>query len=53
LKENIIIGKLIPAGTGIDSFKRKYLGDDISELEKQAREEEILEIGLDKISLGK
>ncbi len=26
LKENIIIGKLIPAGTGIKSFKKKYLG---------------------------
>ena len=24
LKENIIIGKLIPAGTGIESFKEKY-----------------------------
>ena len=53
LKENIIIGKIIPAGTGIDSFKRKYIGEDISTLEKQAREEEVLEIGLDKISLNK
>ena len=52
LKENVIIGKLIPAGTGIPSFRRKYLGDDISELEQQAREEEQMEIGLDKISLG-
>ena len=25
LKENVIIGKLIPAGTGIKSFKKKYL----------------------------
>jgi DNA-directed RNA polymerase subunit beta' len=25
LKENVIIGKLIPAGTGIKSFKQKYL----------------------------
>ncbi len=25
LKENIIVGKLIPAGTGISSFKQKYL----------------------------
>jgi DNA-directed RNA polymerase subunit beta' len=37
LKENIIIGKLIPAGTGITSFRKKYLGDDYSELEQQAR----------------
>lgn len=40
LKENIIIGKLIPAGTGIPSFSKKYLGDDDSELEKQAQQEE-------------
>ena len=26
LKENVIIGKLIPAGTGIKSFRKKYLG---------------------------
>ena len=30
LKENVIIGKLIPAGTGVQSFKKKYL-DEISE----------------------
>lgn len=28
LKENVIIGKLIPAGTGIKSFRDKYLGLD-------------------------
>ncbi len=30
LKENVIVGKLIPAGTGIASFREKYLGDDVS-----------------------
>ncbi len=40
LKENVIVGKLIPAGTGIRSFREKYLGDDLSELEKQALQEE-------------
>jgi DNA-directed RNA polymerase subunit beta' len=40
LKENVIVGKLIPAGTGVKSFREKYLGDDISALEKQARKEE-------------
>ena len=40
LKENVIVGKLIPAGTGVKSFREKYLGDDVSELEKQAQEEE-------------
>ncbi len=51
LKENVVIGKLIPAGTGIPSFKIKNIGEEISELERKAREEEQLEIGLDKISL--
>ncbi|MCK4264754.1 DNA-directed RNA polymerase subunit beta' [Candidatus Babeliales bacterium] len=52
LKEAITVGKLIPAGTGVPSFELKYLGEDISELERQAREEEQLEKGLDKISLA-
>jgi DNA-directed RNA polymerase subunit beta' len=37
LKENVMIGKLIPAGTGVKSFRAKYLGDDLSELERQAQ----------------
>lgn len=41
LKENIIIGKLIPAGTGIKSFRVKYLGNNESELERQAKVEEM------------
>jgi DNA-directed RNA polymerase subunit beta' len=40
LKENVIVGKLIPAGTGIKSFREKYLGDDSSDLERRARREE-------------
>lgn len=40
LKENIIIGKLIPAGTGIKSFRVKYLGNNESEYERQAHAEE-------------
>jgi len=28
LKENVIVGKVIPAGTGINSFRKKYLGDE-------------------------
>lgn len=43
LKENVIVGKLIPAGTGLPSFRKHYLGDDVSELEKQAQEEEMRE----------
>jgi len=41
LKENVIVGKVIPAGTGIKSFRQKYLGDDMSDLERQAQEEEM------------
>jgi len=44
LKENVIVGKLIPAGTGIKSFRHKYLGDDVSELERQAQQEEDLDV---------
>ncbi len=44
LKENVIVGKLIPAGTGIPSFRAKYLGDDVSEIEQKARREEGLEM---------
>lgn len=51
LKENVIIGKLIPAGTGVSSFRLKHLGEDVSELEQQARSEEQLEMSLDEISL--
>jgi len=51
LKENVVIGKLIPAGTGIPSFRLKHIGEEISDLEKRAREEEQLEIGLENINL--
>lgn len=40
LKENVIVGKLIPAGTGIKSFRERCLGEDISELEQRALVEE-------------
>ncbi len=51
LKENVVIGKLIPAGTGVSSFSRRYIGEEVSELEQRARDEEQLEIGLDSVSL--
>ena len=44
LKENVIVGKLIPAGTGVKSFRKKYLGDDLSDLERQAQEGERREV---------
>ena len=40
LKENVIVGKLIPTGTGIASFRQKYLGDGLTDLERQAQQEE-------------
>jgi DNA-directed RNA polymerase subunit beta' len=43
LKENVIIGKLIPAGTGLTQFRDKYLGTDESDFERQARIEEMNE----------
>jgi len=48
LKENVIVGKLIPAGTGIASFKKKYLGSDMSDTERQAQQGELQEVGLTK-----
>ncbi len=35
LKENVIVGKLIPAGTGIKSFREKYLDTDFSDFDQQ------------------
>ena len=46
LKENVIVGKLIPAGTGVASFRKKYLGAELSDVERQAQQEEQQEIGL-------
>jgi DNA-directed RNA polymerase subunit beta' len=51
LKENVIIGKLIPAGTGVSVFEKRHIGEAISDFEKKARAEELLEIGLDAVSL--
>jgi DNA-directed RNA polymerase subunit beta' len=51
LKENVTIGKLIPAGTGIKSFRRKYLGEDVSDLERQAQEEEMRAINKQATSM--
>jgi DNA-directed RNA polymerase subunit beta' len=45
LKENVIVGKVIPAGTGIKSFRARYLGEDVSDFEKQAHAEEMRAVG--------
>jgi DNA-directed RNA polymerase subunit beta' len=44
LKENVSIGKLIPGGTGIRSFREHYIGEDISEAEKVAQAQEQKEL---------
>ena len=41
LKENLVIGKLIPAGTGVPSFREKYIGRNLSDIERRAEEEEL------------
>ncbi len=51
LKENVVIGKLIPAGTGIGSFEEKYLGRNVSDVEQEAIDEEELEISLESVVL--
>ena len=43
LKENVIVGKLIPAGTGIPSFRKRVLGEEVPEIEREARKQEELE----------
>ncbi len=53
LKENVTVGKLIPAGTGIASFRKKYLGSSKSELEKQAQEEEMREVEINSVEENK
>jgi DNA-directed RNA polymerase subunit beta' len=40
LKENVTVGKLIPAGTGVATFRKKYLGAHKTEFERQAQESE-------------
>ena len=46
LKENVIVGKLITTGTGIPSYRQKYLGDGLTDLERQAQQEEAKAINI-------
>jgi DNA-directed RNA polymerase subunit beta' len=46
LKERVTVGKLIAAGTGIASFRKKYLGSNKSDLENQAHEQEMRELNV-------
>ena len=46
LKENVIMGRLIPAGTGLPMYKKlgiKVLGDKDTEHEKEAMDEKSLD----------
>ena len=51
LKENVIVGKLIPAGTGIPSFRKRYLGSRVSEYEQQAQEQELVQKQLESVEI--
>ncbi len=44
LKENVIMGRLIPAGTGMDYYRSMKLESDRDEMEEVFEEEEILEL---------
>ena len=35
LKENVIIGKLIPAGTGVESFSKRHIAEESQEFEQR------------------
>jgi len=35
LKENVIIGKLIPAGTGVESFSKRHIAEESQEFEER------------------
>ncbi|MCI9352522.1 MAG: hypothetical protein HFF58_04625, partial [Lawsonibacter sp.] len=47
LKENVIIGKLIPAGSGLAQYRRKDVIDDEGNLIAQARRRPEREINMD------
>ncbi len=48
LKENVIVGKKIPAGTGLRSFKRLYVSSEEAYQAAQARKEQLEEVeGID------
>ena len=40
MKENVIIGKLIPAGTGMKRYRNVHLSTDVEETEEIILEEE-------------
>ena len=52
MKSNVAIGRLVPSGTGVASFREKYIGETESALEQEASKEEQLEAGLDSIILS-
>ncbi len=51
MKSNVALGRLVNSGTGIPSFREKYVGAEDSDFEVEACKEEEFEIGLDSVCL--
>jgi DNA-directed RNA polymerase subunit beta' len=49
LKENVIVGRVIPAGTGMDYYHNFHLSEDFVEPEPEAEEELFFEFGEEEI----
>ncbi|MEM9407532.1 MAG: DNA-directed RNA polymerase subunit beta' [Acidobacteriota bacterium] len=49
LKENVIVGRLIPAGTGMQHYHDFHMEEDVYETESEAAEELLFEFGDDDI----
>jgi DNA-directed RNA polymerase subunit beta' len=49
LKENVIVGRLIPAGTGMLGYHDFHMADDVPEPGPEQEEELFFEFGADEI----
>ena len=49
LKENVIVGRLIPAGTGMQHYHDFHMEEEVFETESEAAEELLFEFGDDDI----
>ena len=52
LKENVIIGKLIPAGTGMKRYRNVKINTELEEFDDDFDEEETIEVADGEISEG-
>jgi DNA-directed RNA polymerase subunit beta' len=49
LKENVIVGRLIPAGTGMAPYHDFHLAEDLPEVGPETEEEMLFDFGEDEI----